>query len=229
MNSAKRLAKLVVNLIDSYAPGFKNSILHRQVLTPLDLEEIYGLSEGHPYHAELALDQIFFMRPLPGWSRYRTPINNLYLCGSGTHPGGGHKRPAGLLRRERNSERFGTRINASLSSRRRKLSFASVIARKATFPDSAIRADFMKLYLGLLESVAAAVRRGSLANCDGKLVDLQTSPAPRILRKPKAIRLTPMNSPLIIFPTPSPAFSQWGEPAQKLPWQSHVLRQQIKA
>jgi phytoene dehydrogenase-like protein len=83
------LGEVVVNLIDSYAPGFKNSILHRQVLTPLDLENTYGLNEGHLYHAELALDQIFFMRPLPGWSRYRMPINNLYLCGSGTHRGGG--------------------------------------------------------------------------------------------------------------------------------------------
>ena len=83
------LGDTVVNLIEDYAPGFKNSILHRQVLTPLDLEQIYGLTEGHPYHAEMALDQIFFMRPLPGWSRYHTPIDNLYLCGSGTHPGGG--------------------------------------------------------------------------------------------------------------------------------------------
>ena len=83
------LGDVVVNLIDEYAPGFKNSILHRQVLTPLDLEEVYGVSEGHLYHAEMALDQILFMRPLPGWSRYHTPIKNLYLCGSGTHPGGG--------------------------------------------------------------------------------------------------------------------------------------------
>ena len=58
-------------------------------MTPLDLEQTYGLTDGHPYHAEMALDQIFFMRPVPGWARYRTPIDNLYLCGSGTHPGGG--------------------------------------------------------------------------------------------------------------------------------------------
>jgi phytoene dehydrogenase-like protein len=58
-------------------------------LTPLDLEQTFGLTEGHIYQAELALDQIFFMRPLPGWARYGTPIENLYLCGSGTHPGGG--------------------------------------------------------------------------------------------------------------------------------------------
>jgi phytoene dehydrogenase-like protein len=83
------LGDAVVNIIEDYAPGFKNSILHRQVLTPLDLEQVYGLTGGHPYHAEMALDQIFFMRPVPGWVRYHTPIKNLYLCGSGTHPGGG--------------------------------------------------------------------------------------------------------------------------------------------
>jgi phytoene dehydrogenase-like protein len=82
------LGDRVVNLIDDYAPGFKDLILHRQVLTPLDLEEIFSLTEGHIYHAELSLDQIFFMRPISGWARYRTPIKNLYVCGSGTHPGG---------------------------------------------------------------------------------------------------------------------------------------------
>ena len=88
-NQRDVLGDAVVNVIEDYAPGFKNSILHRQVLTPLDLEQIYGLTGGHPYHAEIALDQIFFMRPVPGWARYHTPIENLYLCGSGTHPGGG--------------------------------------------------------------------------------------------------------------------------------------------
>jgi phytoene dehydrogenase-like protein len=83
------LGNVVIQLIDEYAPGFKNSILHRQVLTPLDMEETFGLTGGHPYHAEMALDQIFFMRPIPGWARYRTPIDSLYLCASGTHPGGG--------------------------------------------------------------------------------------------------------------------------------------------
>lgn len=82
------LGDAAISLIEDYAPGLKASILHRQVLTPLDLEEIYGLTGGHIYHAELALDQLFFMRPVPGWSRYRTPIDSLYLCGSGTHPGG---------------------------------------------------------------------------------------------------------------------------------------------
>ena len=82
------LGELVANVVEDYAPGFKNSILHRQILTPLDLEQTFGLTEGHIYHGEIALDQIFFMRPVPGWARYRTPIQNLYLCGSGTHPGG---------------------------------------------------------------------------------------------------------------------------------------------
>jgi phytoene dehydrogenase-like protein len=83
------LGDTVVNLISDYAPGFKDTVLHRQVSTPLDLEEKYRLSGGHLYHAEMALDQIFFMRPVPGWSRYHTPLERLFLCGSGTHPGGG--------------------------------------------------------------------------------------------------------------------------------------------
>jgi phytoene dehydrogenase-like protein len=83
------LGDTVVRLIEDHAPGFKNSILHRQVLTPLDLEQTFGLTGGCIYHAEMSLDQIFFMRPVPGWARYRTPIENLYVCGSGTHPGGG--------------------------------------------------------------------------------------------------------------------------------------------
>jgi len=82
------LGDAVIDTIEEYAPGFKASILHRQILTPLDLEETYGLTGGHFYHAEMSLDQIFFMRPVPGWARYRAPIENLFLCGSGTHPGG---------------------------------------------------------------------------------------------------------------------------------------------
>jgi phytoene dehydrogenase-like protein len=84
----KALADCVVETIEEVAPGFKSSILARQVLTPLDLEKYFALTEGHIYHGELALDQIFFMRPVAGWARYHTPIENLFLCGSGTHPGG---------------------------------------------------------------------------------------------------------------------------------------------
>ncbi|HXG50609.1 MAG TPA: NAD(P)/FAD-dependent oxidoreductase [candidate division Zixibacteria bacterium] len=82
------LGETALNLVEEYAPGFRDLILERQVLAPPDLEEKFGLTGGHVYHAELALDQIFFMRPLPGWSRYRTPLAGLYLCGAGTHPGG---------------------------------------------------------------------------------------------------------------------------------------------
>ncbi len=83
------LGKTVMDLIEEYAPGFKNSILHCQVLSPLDLERVFGLTGGHIHHEEMALDQIFFMRPLPGWAHYGTPVKNLYLCGSASHPGGG--------------------------------------------------------------------------------------------------------------------------------------------
>jgi len=85
----EQYADRVMDLIEEYAPGFKNLILARQVLSPLDLEEIYGLTGGNIFHGEMSLGQLFFMRPLPGWARYRTPVRGLYLCGSGTHPGGG--------------------------------------------------------------------------------------------------------------------------------------------
>jgi phytoene dehydrogenase-like protein len=79
----------VVRKIAEYAPGFADSIVARRVLTPLDLERTFSITEGNIFHGDLGLDQLFFMRPLPGWSRYRTPVPGLYLCGAGTHPGGG--------------------------------------------------------------------------------------------------------------------------------------------
>jgi phytoene dehydrogenase-like protein len=85
----EELEKLVIDTVNAYAPNFRSSILHAQILTPVDLEEIYGLPGGHYHHADLALDQLFFMRPIPGWAKYRAPIQGLYLCGGGTHPGGG--------------------------------------------------------------------------------------------------------------------------------------------
>ena len=88
VDQREALGKIIVDTIETYAPGFKSLILHQQTLTPLDFEQIFGLTEGHLYHGEMALDQILWMRPIPGWARYRTPIENLYLCGSGTHPGG---------------------------------------------------------------------------------------------------------------------------------------------
>ena len=79
----------VVQTLAQYAPGLPGLILHHQIITPRDLEEIYGLTGGQIFHGDLALDQFFTMRPLLDWARYRTPIDNLYLCGSGTHPGAG--------------------------------------------------------------------------------------------------------------------------------------------
>lgn len=83
------LGDRVVKKIAEYAPNVPNSILARQVLTPLDLERTYGLTEGNIFHGDLRLEQLFFMRPVSGWSQYRTPIDGLYLCGAGAHPGGG--------------------------------------------------------------------------------------------------------------------------------------------
>jgi phytoene dehydrogenase-like protein len=79
----------VIDTIAEHAPNIKDIILHRQVLTPLDLEREFGLSEGNIFQGELTLEQLFFLRPAPGWAQYRSPIKNLYMCGSATHPGGG--------------------------------------------------------------------------------------------------------------------------------------------
>jgi len=85
----EELGDIVVNALSDYAPHVKESIVARQVITPLDLEEKYGLGGGHIHHGEMSVDQLFAFRPLIGWARYRTPIDGLYLCGAGTHPGGG--------------------------------------------------------------------------------------------------------------------------------------------
>lgn len=82
------LGDAVVRLLDAHAPRLAQRVRSREVLTPWDLETRYGLTEGHVYHGEHTLDQILFMRPVPGWGRYRTPVAGLYLCGAGTHPGG---------------------------------------------------------------------------------------------------------------------------------------------
>jgi len=79
----------VIDTIAQYAPNIRDIILHRQVLTPLDIERDFGLTEGNIFQGELTLEQLFFARPVPGWSQYTTPIRNLWMCGSATHPGGG--------------------------------------------------------------------------------------------------------------------------------------------
>jgi phytoene dehydrogenase-like protein len=86
---AEAVATSVLATLEEYAPGLRSLVVGRQVLTPKDLEDTYGLTGGHPSHGEPALDQLFLARPLLGWGRYRTPVPGLYLCGAGTHPGGG--------------------------------------------------------------------------------------------------------------------------------------------
>ncbi|HKW74987.1 MAG TPA: NAD(P)/FAD-dependent oxidoreductase [Terriglobales bacterium] len=79
----------VIDTIAEHAPNLRNIIVDKQVLTPLDLEREFGLSEGNIFQGELSLEQLFFLRPVPGYAQFRTPIKNLYMCGSATHPGGG--------------------------------------------------------------------------------------------------------------------------------------------
>jgi phytoene dehydrogenase-like protein len=79
----------VIDTVSQFAPNLKSIIAGRQVLTPLDIEREFGLSEGNIFQGELSLEQLFFLRPVPGWAQYRTPVKNLYMCGSATHPGGG--------------------------------------------------------------------------------------------------------------------------------------------
>jgi phytoene dehydrogenase-like protein len=83
------LSRTVMQTLERYAPGLGGLIRDQQVLTPADLELTYSLTGGHPLHGEPALDQVFTMRPVLGWAQYRTPVRHLYMCGAGTHPGGG--------------------------------------------------------------------------------------------------------------------------------------------
>jgi len=93
----ENLGGAATRTIERYAPGFASSVIARDLITPLDLERTYGLTGGHIFHGELALDQLFVTRPLLGWARYATPIRNLFLCGSGTHPGTGLNGRSGAL------------------------------------------------------------------------------------------------------------------------------------
>ena len=82
-------AERCIAMVEEVAPGFAASVLERELLAPPDLERIFGLTGGNIFHGAMGLDGLLFMRPLPGWARHRTPISGLYLCGAGTHPGGG--------------------------------------------------------------------------------------------------------------------------------------------
>jgi phytoene dehydrogenase-like protein len=85
----ERFGNTVIDTIAEYAPNLRDIILHKQVLTPLDIEREFGLTEGNIFQGELTLEQLFFLRPAPGWAQYATPVKNLWMCGSATHPGGG--------------------------------------------------------------------------------------------------------------------------------------------
>jgi phytoene dehydrogenase-like protein len=88
-DQAEVLYERVMRVLETYAPGIRELVVQRQVLTPLDLERQYGLPEGSIYHGQMGLDQLLFMRPVAGYGQYATPIENLFLCGAGAHPGGG--------------------------------------------------------------------------------------------------------------------------------------------
>ena len=79
----------MIDTIAEFAPNIREIVVGRQVLTPLDIERQFGLTEGNIFQGELSLEQLFVNRPVPGWARYRTPIDGLWLCGSAVHPGGG--------------------------------------------------------------------------------------------------------------------------------------------
>ena len=98
-NDARReeFGDTVIDTLAHFAPNIKDIILHRQVVTPWDMEQEFGLTEGNIFHGELSLHQLFFMRPAPMWGDYRTPLGNFYQCGSGTHPGGGITGASGRL------------------------------------------------------------------------------------------------------------------------------------
>jgi phytoene dehydrogenase-like protein len=84
-----------IDIVQQHAPNFRQSILHRHVLTPLDLEKIFNLTGGNIFQGAMSINQLFMFRPVPGFASYRTPIRNLYLCGSAAHPGGGVMGAAG--------------------------------------------------------------------------------------------------------------------------------------
>jgi len=79
----------VIDTLEERFPDIRSKIVGHQFVTPKDIEDITGLTEGNIFQGELSLEQLFFNRPVPGWSRYRTPVRNLWMCGSATHPGGG--------------------------------------------------------------------------------------------------------------------------------------------
>ncbi len=108
----------MIDTIAEFAPNIRDIILHRQVLTPLDLEREFGLTEGNIFQGELTLEQLFFLRPAPGWAQYTTPIRNLWMCGSATHPGGGIMGAPGRNAALKNSQENDVVLRSSFYVRR---------------------------------------------------------------------------------------------------------------
>jgi len=96
-NQREAFGDAVIDTLKRFSPGIEDRILHRHVLTPWDIEQTYGLTEGNIFHGELSLEQLAFMRPAAGWARYKTPVERLWLCSSGAHPGGGIMAAPGQL------------------------------------------------------------------------------------------------------------------------------------
>ncbi len=118
----QNLGDTVQATFESFFPGFSDLVIHREVVTPLDIERTVGLSEGNIFAGEFLAPQMYFFRPAPGWSQYRTPIDGYYQCGSGTHPGGCVMGAPGKLAAERilkDRARPSSRAVASWSSLRR--------------------------------------------------------------------------------------------------------------
>ncbi len=82
-------ARTCIRLLESYAPGFEKSVVGYDAISPLDMEREFSLTGGNIFHGAMTPDQLFFQRPVGGWSGYKTPVDGLYLCGAGAHPGGG--------------------------------------------------------------------------------------------------------------------------------------------
>jgi phytoene dehydrogenase-like protein len=95
LKERERFQQLCVNTLERLAPGLSSSILSAELLTPVDIEQEFRISGGHWHHGELAFDQFFMVRPVPGAAQHRTPLAGLFLCGAGCHPGGGVMGTAG--------------------------------------------------------------------------------------------------------------------------------------
>ena len=148
------VADLMIETVNSFAPNFKASVLGRQVLSPLDLERTFGLVGGDIFHGALSLDQIFSARPMLGHADYRAPIPGLYMCGSGTHPGGGVTGAPGPQRGARNSPRRealdlrAARIRCCVSSSGSTIATRAGASRRAARRVSARSGSFFAIFRG---------------------------------------------------------------------------------